>query len=110
MAANFWIARIYRKDTLYLELNGDFDGMSAMELLCALKDISSGLKEIYIKAEALDSVSAFGREVFHKKFSMTAMSLKRLIFIGNRCRQIAPKGANCIEYGKSSNCRFDAKA
>jgi hypothetical protein len=89
-----------QKNTLYLELNGDFDGMSAMELLCALKGISSELKKIYIKAEALGSVSAFGREVFHKKFFMTALSLKKLIFIGNRCGQIAPKGANCIEFGK----------
>lgn len=101
MAANFWITRIYRKNTLYLELNGDFDGMSAMELLCALKDISSGLKEIYIETEALDSISAFGREVFHKNLFMTAVSLKKLIFIGSRCGQIAPKGANCIEFGKT---------
>ena len=100
MAANFWIARIYGKNSLCLELSGDFDGMSAMELLCALKDISSELKEIYIKAEALDSVSAFGREVCHKKFPMTALSLKKLIFVGNHCGQIAPKGANCIEFGK----------
>ncbi|MFP4159844.1 MAG: hypothetical protein ACLFR9_09065, partial [Desulfobacterales bacterium] len=93
MANNFWIARIYRKNTLYLELNGDFDGMSAMELLCALKDISSGLKEIYIHTEALDSISAFGREVFRKNLFLTPVPLEKLIFIGNRCGQIAPKGA-----------------
>ncbi|MFP4452213.1 MAG: hypothetical protein ACLFPI_02460 [Desulfobacterales bacterium] len=106
MAANFWIARIYRKNTLYLELNGDFDEMSAMELLCALKDSSSGLKEIYIETDSLDSISAFGREVFHKNFFMTAVALKKLIFFGNRCGQIAPKGANCIECGKKQQLRL----
>ncbi|MFO7971487.1 MAG: hypothetical protein R6U40_07030 [Desulfobacterales bacterium] len=81
-------------------MNADFDGMSAMELVCALKDTSAGLKEIYIETEALGSISAFGREVFHKNLSMTDVSLKKLTFIGNRCSQIAPKGANCIECGK----------
>ncbi|MFO7931544.1 MAG: hypothetical protein R6U97_09070 [Desulfosalsimonas sp.] len=100
MATNFRITSIYEKNTLHLQLNGDFDGMSAMELVCAIKDISSGLKETYIDTEALGSISAFGREVFHKNLSMTAVSLKKLIFIGHRCGQIAPKGANCIECGK----------
>lgn len=100
MAANFRITRIYRKNTLHLQLNGDFDGMSAMELVCTLKEVSSGLKEIYIETESLDSISEFGRKVFHKNLSMTAFPLKKLTFIGNRCGQIAPKGANCIESGK----------
>lgn len=97
MADSFWVTRIYRKNNLYLELNGDFEGMSAMELLCALKDISSGFKEIHIQAEALVSISALVRQVFHKNLLMTAASLKKLIFIRNLFGKIVPKGANCID-------------
>lgn len=90
MAANFRVTRVRGKSALSLMLSGDFDGMSAMELVCALKDIPPDVKEVYINTDALNSISPFGQDVFQKNLTLSRFSSKKLFFMGDHCTQIAP--------------------
>lgn len=56
MAANFRISAHRNSDGLHLELMGDFDGVSACELLNALRERSDRIERIFIHTSALKQI------------------------------------------------------
>lgn len=97
MAANFRMTRRRKKHNLYLKLSGDFDGMSAMELIQVLEENAETSKKIYIDTEGLCRLLPFGQDVFLKHFAISAASSKKLIFKGDSGQKIAPRGTCCIK-------------
>lgn len=96
MAANFRMTRYRKKNSLYLKLSGDFDGSSAMELICMLAENAGEERKIYIETDNIDSIHPFGRDVFLKNFPMPRQSSRKIVFIGSQGREIAPIGVYCM--------------
>ncbi len=97
MARNFRITSLRRNGALHLRLSGDFDGMSAMELIYALKEHIALAGTIFIETDGLSTLLPFGREVFQKNFSFSSRLSQKFVFVGNPGRQLAPSGTSCMQ-------------
>ena len=80
MASNFQIFSNQNRDSLHLHMYGDFDGMSAYELINAIKKQSENYYQVFIYTSDLNTVHPFGLDVFQKQ--MNLLNNKNLIFIG----------------------------
>jgi anti-anti-sigma regulatory factor len=91
MATNFRIsARRHSKD-LHVKLKGDFDGISAHELLAALKKYSLRSSKVFIHTGSLRDINPFGVRVFQGNLNvLTGHSLK-LIFTGENASRLTPE-------------------
>ncbi|MFP4531678.1 MAG: hypothetical protein ACLFNS_03240 [Desulfobacterales bacterium] len=90
MAENFRITSRREGDKLYFELWGDFDGISAMELIYTLKDKASMARKIYVETDGIRRVLPFGKNVFQTHFNLSPPLTRKVIFIGNNWQRIAP--------------------
>ena len=88
MASNFHIFSYKTRDSLHLQLGGDFDGNSAYELLETLKKYGSVFYQIFIDTNDLKTIYPFGREVFQKKIGTFNKEFTNLIFIGENGHKI----------------------
>ena len=70
------------RDSLYLKLEGDFDGTSAYELLDTLKKYGTDFYEIFIDTSDLKTIHPFGSEVLQKKLGTFKQKFNNFIFIG----------------------------
>jgi len=82
MASNFKLFLHETRDSLHVELFGDFDGTSAFELFNILQDRAPGSYQVFIDTEGLNTVYPFGRDVFQKNMNSSDKQLGNLIFIG----------------------------
>jgi hypothetical protein len=96
MASNFRITSRRKGDCLHLKLSGDFDGMSAMELIYALKEHNGTARTIYVETDGISSLLPFGRDVFQKHFCFPDNVSRKLFFVGDSGREIAPSGVSCL--------------
>ena len=69
MANNFKIRRTWNNRMLVLQLNGNFDGSSSMELIDALKACQDVTPHIIVDTCGLAAIHPFGVDVFHKSCS-----------------------------------------
>jgi len=69
-----------KKNNLHLELNGDFDGTAAHELLNILKNHSRERSTIFINTDYLKRVYPFGEEIFRIGLNRLASLSSRLVF------------------------------
>jgi len=95
MAKNFRITSRRKGNAIYLRLSGDFDGMSAMELIYAIKDHTGSADTIFIETHDLCALVPFGRDVFQKHLCFSPQKSQKLIFTGDPGRHIVPSGISC---------------
>ena len=81
MASNFRLFSYRNKDSLHLQLYGDFDGNSAYELINILKNNGKDFFQIFIDTNDLDELYPFGLDVFQNNTAM-AKKCSSFIFIG----------------------------
>ncbi len=82
MAINFRIQRRRQNGNLHLNLVGDFDGSSAMELLEELKKYADKPTKIYVHTCSISTMAPFGEEVFKKRFRFSNKAPEALEFTG----------------------------
>jgi len=90
MASNFQIFSCKTRDSLHLQLTGDFDGNSAHELLNTLMEHGTRFYQIFINTNGLKAIHPFGRDVFQKKLGSLEKRFNNLIFIGGNEHEVAP--------------------
>ena len=90
MALNFQIFFHTTKGSLFIKMNGDFDGSSAHELLNALKKHGQNFSNIHIDTNDLKTIYPFGRGIFEKNFKTFGKQLNNIIFAGKNEHLIAP--------------------
>jgi len=84
MALNFTMHHVLKNGTLYIDLKGDFDGSSAMELLDRIESCRDGAEKIYINTDGLRDVDPFGRAVFEKQISQRNGKCAGIVFTGSQ--------------------------
>jgi hypothetical protein len=93
MGSEFRIS-VHRNDQdIHLRLAGDFDGISAHELLDALKCCGNRPSRVFVHTGSLRDIHPFGRTVFHSNLSMLKGRSMNLIFTGKKASQLAPERA-----------------
>ena len=81
MASNFQLLSYRNKDSLHLQLYGDFDGSSAYELINTLKKNGEDFIQIFIDTNDLGKLYSFGLDVFKNNKALTKKR-SSFIFIG----------------------------
>ncbi len=89
MAINFKISQLRCKDSVHINLVGDFDGTSAHELINAIKSHASDVDQVFINTNGLKSVHPFGRTVLFRSLSSQNGQWGNLIFIGDHRRRLS---------------------
>jgi len=91
MATNFRISVHRNSENLHLRLMGDFDGISAHELLGNLKRCSHRTSKVFIHTSCLGDIHAFGLNVFHNHLDVLKGKSLELVFTGEYAFQLAPE-------------------
>lgn len=89
MANNFRIRKRRKGNALLLNLIGDFDGTSAMELICAIEKYTGSTQSILIETDEVNDMHPFGQQVFLKKLPFSQASRKELVFTGKHRSELA---------------------
>lgn len=92
MASNFTMRHHRRESDLHINLIGDFDGSSAYELKHCLQKALNREPRVIVHTDRLDSLPAFGREMFQKQFSAHPQITSRVVFTGSYAQAMAPDG------------------
>jgi hypothetical protein len=89
MATNFQLFSHRSRDSLHLQLYGDFDGTSAYELINAVKEHENDVIQIFIDTNDLNNIYPFGVDVFQNNLNLTVKNNNSFIFIGKHKRRFA---------------------
>mgnify|MGYP001825418617 FL=1 len=89
MASNFQLFLNQNRDSLHFHLYGDFDGMSAHELIHALKKHGKDYFEVFIDTNDLTEIHSFGVDVFQNNLNFMTKKNSNIIFIGRYKRRFA---------------------
>ena len=82
MASNFRLFSHRNRDSLHLQMYGDFDGNSAHEVINTLKKYGDEHEQIFIDTNDLANIHPFGITVFHRNFDTFVRKYHNLIFLG----------------------------
>ncbi len=82
MAHNFKIFTNRTDDVLYINIRGDFDGSSALELLNTMKKNVNNTKRILIDTNNIQKIYPFGKEVFNYNISKLRDCRTCIQFVG----------------------------
>jgi hypothetical protein len=93
MAANFRIFVHRNSENLDLKLIGDFDGLSAYELLDVMRRNSFGTSKVFIHSGSLEQIKWMGKNVFKDNFGLAETRPFLLFFTGNHASRLAPEGS-----------------
>ena len=91
MATNFRISIQGNSENLHVKLRGDFDGISAHELLAALKKCSLRRSKVFIHTGCLRDINPFGVSVFQSNLNVLTGHSLTLIFTGENASRFAPE-------------------
>ena len=91
MATNFRISVHRNSENLHLKLMGDFDGISAHELLELLKRYSNRTLKVFIHTSCLGNIHHFGLNVFHNHLDVLKGKSLELVFTGENASQLTPE-------------------
>jgi anti-anti-sigma regulatory factor len=102
MARNFKVLTKTNGRALYLSLGGDFDGISAHELIEMLKKEGANYLKIFINTTGLDDIHPFGVDVFHSYFDRLKGSPSEFVFTGENAVRLAPIKAPTLNISVST--------
>lgn len=91
MACNFKIIVHKNKNILHLDLTGDFDGTSALQLIHSLKTRKNRAAKVFIHTSSLKHIYPFGQNVFKNSLDSLAGKAVSLVFTGEKAKQLEPK-------------------
>ncbi len=100
MAANFKILTHRNSDNLHLNLTGDFDGSSALQLVHMIKKYSKGTCKIFVHTDNLKSIHTFGEAMFQAELSDLNGALGRLYFTGGNAGKLTGDKSSTACSGK----------
>ncbi len=99
MAKNFSINATYNDGSVSLYLWGDFDGISAFELLNYIKEQCPDYSSILIHTEGLEKIVPFGVEIWEEHLWMIERQLDKITFLGPNATHLEHGGSG-QNYGR----------
>ena len=109
MREKFRINAHLANNNTHLALKGPFDGNSAFRLIDTILSKDRGNGEIIIETGHIGEILPFGKRVFENMLGIKGISRKRIVFTGEKCREMGLKGCRLVFTGKQKICRCDGK-
>ena len=91
MAANFKVFKTRNYNKLHLNLHGDFDGISAHQLIDILDKNCRNVSKVFVHTTYLKQIHPFGSNVFHTEFKTLKISPLEIEFTGQNADKIVPE-------------------
>lgn len=91
--SNFRIFIHRNEDVLHIKLMGDFDELSAFNLIDALENVCAGIRRVMIHTDCLKTISSTGLSAFKQRFSQLTVPAFMISFTGKHSSRIMPIGA-----------------
>ncbi len=82
MGSNFIIEKALKGGDLLIDVRGDFDGSSAMQLLVCLNNCGSNVNRIFINTSGLNRIYYFGKLVFQNNLPSRTGAAPKISFTG----------------------------
>ncbi|MGB5159413.1 hypothetical protein [Desulfobacterium sp. N47] len=98
MDSNFKIVTRQSNGNIYIDLIGEFNGFSAIELIDVLKANSKKTKNFIINTNGLFLIHPLALDVFRKEFPLNDASFQDLLFIGKHGNRMEPKTKESFWY------------
>ncbi len=102
MAKKFKVSTRTNGGILYLKLGGDFDGISAHELIDMLKQESVRYPKIFIDTGSMGNIHPFGVDVLQSYFDKLKGSTSDFVFTGENAVRLAPSKAAALDISIST--------
>jgi anti-anti-sigma regulatory factor len=102
MAKNFSITAHTTSGALYLALGGDFDGISAHELIDVLRQNSTQYAKIFIDTATMGDIHPFGVDVLQSYFDRLKGSPAEFVFTGEHAARLTPRKATTLDISVSA--------
>lgn len=96
MAENFQITIRHEDGALYFGLWGDFDGISAVELVYTLREKARVNRKIYVETDGISQVLPFGKHLLQAHFDLYPSLTGKVIFLGKNGLKLIPKQFSAI--------------
>ena len=90
MASNFRVSTHRNSENIHLKLIGDFDEVSANQLIDVLEENCKSVNKVFIHTNSLTRIHPFGCNLFHhhiKKLESPSMSV---LFTGDHANRFTP--------------------
>lgn len=81
------------EDVLHIKLMGDFDELSAIQLIHALENACAVIRRVMIHTDCLKNISSSGLCLFKERFSQLNMPSFMISFTGKNSNRMMPVGA-----------------
>ena len=91
MASNFKVSTRKNSKNVHLRLIGDFDGISAHQLLNVLDKNCKKAEKVFIDTSTLRRIHPFGCNVFQKNLNFLRSPSGQIVFTGEYANRIAPQ-------------------
>ena len=91
--SDFRIFMHRNEDVLHIKLMGDFDELSAFQLIHALENVCAGIRRVMIHTDCLKNISSLSLEIFKQRFSQLNVPVFRISFTGKNSNRMMPVGA-----------------
>ena len=105
MSSNFQITFKRSNGNLHVNPRGDFDGISAWQLINLLYEKYDGKGRVFIHTQHLRKVCPFGCSTFKCRLNLSRVPARRLFFKGEKGFEIAPRGSKVIRSPDQHPCR-----
>ena len=96
MASNFGIAIDKKSYGFVLKLEGDFDVISAYELIYAIKKLSEETVTISIYTNGLKSIYPSGLDVFHRHMMPLNSLSTKIVLTGDNASKLSPSNSSML--------------
>ena len=90
MADNFRISTHSNSENMHVQLIGDFDGISAYEVLDVLEDCKNAHR-IFIHTNKLRRIHPFGCDIFQKNLKHLNRPPTQIVYTGYHAHVISPQ-------------------
>jgi hypothetical protein len=91
MTTNFRVSVHRNSENLHVKLMGDFDEISARQLLDILRRYSHGTSRAFIHTSCLGEIHPFGLSLFHNQLKLLKGKSLELVFTGDHASRLAPE-------------------
>ena len=89
MATDFKISTHSNSENIHLQLIGDFDGISAHQLLDVLEGCKN-IHRVFIHTNKLKRIHPFGCDIFQKHLKTLKKPSTQIVYTGDHANSISP--------------------
>ena len=90
MASNFRVSTHRNSENVHLQLIGDFDGISAHQLIDFMEKNCKSANKVFIHTNALRRIHPFGCSIFHHHLKTIKPPSMDILFTGDNANKFVP--------------------